>query len=243
MQFAEGQMFGRLGKLCMRAVTRHAFPFKTKRLESSTVDALRTFKVFLAYAKPRVLKLTSDQVWKVFTDACYEPNSDNWICGLGGVLVDPNGRVVEFFSIQLTAERMTKLGADTKKTIIFEAELLGLVLALSIWKDRLPAASMVAFIDNNATRDAAISGCGRNLVANTLIDFMLKLEMSANLTPWFARVPTPSNIADEPSRGVVSSLISLGASQVESSNALLDIFEVFTDVTDKRGSTIKRGIS
>ena len=89
----------------------------------------------------------------------------------------------------------------------------------------------------------AISGCGRNIVANTLIDFMLKLEMSANLTPWFARVPTPSNIADEPSRGVLSSLIALGALQVESGKALFDIFEVLTDFTDKGGSTFKRDIS
>ena len=127
MQFAEGQMFGRLGGLCMRAVTQHAFPFKTKKLESSTISALKRFQIFLEHSKPRVLKLTSDNVWKIFTDACYEPGSAEWICGLGGVLVDPLGHVVEFFSDQLSAEQISMLGASFKKTIIFEAELLALV--------------------------------------------------------------------------------------------------------------------
>ena len=103
----------------------------------------------------------------------------------------------------------------------------------------MAAAAMVAFIDNNATRDVAISGSGRNLIANTLIDFMLKLEMAANLTPWFARVPTPSNM----SRGIVSMLTALGAVQVQPANALLGIFEVLEDLTVKGGSSGKRGIS
>ena len=46
----------------------------------------------------------SGDAWLVFTDACYELDSQDWPCGLGGVLVNPGGQVESFFSI--TAERV-----------------------------------------------------------------------------------------------------------------------------------------
>ena len=226
MQFADGQLFGRLGRLCMRAVTQHAFPFRGKQLEEPTKDALRRFAIFLQFSEPRVLQLTSDNVWKIFTDACYEPQSKTWICGLGGVLVDPFGNIKEYFSVQLTEQQRFDLGANVKKTIIFEAELLALVLAFSVWRRYLPASELVCFVDNNSARDVAISGSGRNMVASSLVEFMLKLEMALNVTPWYARVPTASNVADEPSRGEVEELGSKGILAVQPESELRDIFVV-----------------
>ena len=49
MQFADGQLFGRMGRLCMRAVTQHAFPFKSKQMSEHTKDAMRRFNVFLKF--------------------------------------------------------------------------------------------------------------------------------------------------------------------------------------------------
>ena len=113
--------------------------------------------------------------------------------------MDPAGRVVNFFSTCLSEDYMTLLGAKTKKTIIFEAELLALILAFALWKLELVAAPLICFVDNNSARDVAISGSGRNAVARSLIDFLLKLEMAVCASPWYARVPTPSNVADGPS--------------------------------------------
>ena len=89
MQFADGQVFGRLGKLCMKAITNHAFKSRGDKLEKHTVDALRRFTIFLNYAKPRSLELASDSVWTIYTDACCEPHRENWVCGLGGVFSKP----------------------------------------------------------------------------------------------------------------------------------------------------------
>ena len=238
MQFADGQLFGRLGRLCMRAVTQHAFPFKSKQMAEPTRDALRRFNIFLRFSEPRILQLTSDNVWKIFTDACYEPQSKNWVCGLGGVLADPFGNLKEYFSVQLSKQQLLDLGADLKKTIIFEAELLALVLAFSVWRSYLPTSALVCFIDNNSARDVAISGSGRNAVASSLVEFMLKLEMALNVTPWYARVPTASNIADEPSRGDVEVLKAKGIVAVQTELELNDIFVVLSELAVKRGSTV-----
>eukprot|EP00435_Cladocopium_sp_Y103_P015320 s4862_g3.t1 len=139
MQFMDGQLFGRLGTLCMRAVTEHAFSKGCMRLAQPTVEAMRRFVTFLEHAGPRQLHLNSGAVWYIYTDACYEPTDLVWTCGLGGVLVDPMGTKVAFFSVNLSEEQMRRLGADHKRTIIFEAELLALVVAFAIWKDKLTA--------------------------------------------------------------------------------------------------------
>ena len=179
MQFAEGQIFGRLGKLCLRAVTQHAFPYNGGRITAATMDATRRYSVFLDYPEPRSLELAYCNVWSIYTDACYEPTREGWQCGLGGVLVDHQGRKLEFFSAQLDREHMHKLGALQKRTIIFEAELLAMVLALFLWRMSLKSVSLVCFVDNNSARDVAISGSARNATANCLIDFLVKLEMAS----------------------------------------------------------------
>ena len=235
MQFADGQVFGRLGKLCMKAITHHAFNSRSDNLGKQTVEALRRFVIFLEYAGPRSLELASDSVWTIYTDACYEPQRADWICGLGGVLVDPLGKKAAFFSIELSVEQRQALGAEFKKTIIFEAELLAMVLAFSVWKSVIGSSSIICFVDNNSARDVAISGCGRNCVASVLVEFLLKLEMATNVTPWYTRVPTPSNIADDPSRGVIKPLVESGAEGTVPMKELQDIITILLESTVKRG--------
>ena len=237
MQFMDGQLFGRLGKLCMREVTNHSCDSKTSRLSGRTMDALKRFTIFLEHAEPRLIHLSTDMVWHIYTDACYEPTSSDWQCGLGGVLVGPNGRQVAFFSVALNHEQLELLGSEIKKTIIFEAELLALVLAFSVWRDYIKAMSLICFVDNNSARDVAISGNGRNITANSLIEFLLKLEMSSCTTPWYARIPTPSNIADEPSRGVTQRFIQGRIPETSVCDGLQEILLALAEDTVMRGSS------
>ena len=128
------------------------------------------------------------------------------------------------------------LGAEIKKTIIFEAELLALVLAFSVWRDYVTAKSIICFVDNNSARDVAISGNGRNFTANSLIDFLLKLEMATCTTPWYTRIPTPSNIADDPSRGVVEALLAQKVSETSVQDGLREIMVALAEDTVKMGA-------
>ena len=235
MQFMDGQLFGRLGRLCMRAVTDHAFLHSGTKLRQVTKESLERFVIFLRHASLRRLHTLSGESWFIYTDACFEPSSNSWQCGLGGVLVGPNGEALSFFSVCLTKGQQDLLGADTKRTIIFEAELLALVLAFALWRDQLNAVPVICFIDNNSARDVAISGAGRNSTARDLVGFLLKLEMSVCAAPWYARVPTPSNIADDPSRGELQALQSQGVSQLDPSEALGHILEVLAEAAVKEG--------
>ena len=235
MQFMEGQIFGRLGRLCMRAITEHAFIHKSMTLSEVTLEALRRFLVFLEHSKPRKVHLCSGDSWYVFTDACFEPGNDKWTCGLGGVLIEPSGKPAAFFSCCLSQAQMQCLGVSTKKTIIFEAELLALVLAFALWRYKLEGIPVVCFVDNNSARDVAISGTGRNATARALIGFLLKLEMAACTAPWYARVPTPSNVADEPSRGCNGPLEAKGIPRSDPTVELQQVLEALDEATVKVG--------
>ena len=138
--------------------------------------------------------------------------------------------MLSFFAIELTEEQRNLLGANSKKTIIFEAELLALVISFAIWQAKLETSSLVSFIDNNSSRDVAISGVARSPVAGALVEFLLKLEMSTNITPWYTRVPTCSNVADEPSRGELEKLLARGVPRVDGSKELLDILAVLKEL-------------
>ena len=196
---------------------------------------MERFTIFLEHAGPRRLHITSGESWFIYTYACYEPGEGAWQCGLGGVLVGPTGATLSFFSVCLSKSQRDLLGAKLKRTMIFEAELLALVLAFAVWRDRLDAVPLICFIDNNSARDLAISGAGRNLVAKALIGFLLKLEMAVCASPWYSRVPTPSNIADDPSRGEVQPFLSQGVEQLDPTEALGHILEVLSDAADKEG--------
>ena len=235
MQFMDGQLFGRLGRLCMRAITDHAFIKKQVKLDCSTRVALERFLIFLEHAKPRQLHTNSGMPWFIYTDACYEPKDTSWPCGLGGVLVNSSGEAISFFSACLSVQHMSILGAKAKKTIIFEAELLALVLAFAVWKNSLEAAPLICFVDNNSARDVAISGAGRNATARALVGFLLKLEMAVCAAPWYSRVPTPSNIADDPSRGEIDKLVQEGVKQTDPAVELSQIMEVLVETSDMKG--------
>ena len=111
------------------------------------------------------------------------------------------------------------------------------MVAFSVWRDYIRAMSVICFVDNNSARDVAISGNGRNITANCLIEFLLKLEMSSCTTPWYARIPTPSNIADEPSRGETRRFIQGKVQETFVGDGLNEIMLALAEDTVLRGST------
>eukprot|EP00438_Fugacium_kawagutii_P010313 Skav234595 [mRNA] locus=scaffold540:38875:40689:- [translate_table: standard] len=210
MQFADGQLFGRVGSLCMRSVTNHAFEKGGGKLEESCIRSLRRFAECLKLSIPRMIRKAADETWYLFTDACFEPQGNIPFCGIGGVLINSSGTMVSYFSQQLNLDALKLLGWGPKKTVIFEAELLALITAVTVWKSFIGGSLVVCYIDNNSARDVAISASARNSCANNLLDKLIAIEMETNSFYWYARVPSPSNIADKPSRLDCSQMIELG---------------------------------
>ena len=206
MQFAKAQMWGRSAKICLTAVTAHAYSDAGPALSEHSKSALSLFRACLQNARPREITAQWDVPLYIFTDASFSPDSSDWPGGLGGVLVDHDGNYISAFSFQLRESDLSLLGYPEKSTVIFEAEMLALLVSLVLWKKHLRNHPVVMYVDNNSTRDVCISGSARTSPGNMLIRKILMLEDELSLVAWYARVPSHSNIADGPSRGSVDEI-------------------------------------
>ena len=108
MQFSDGQIFGRLGRLCTRAVTQHAYSLKGPKLSLECRVALKKFADFLRFSPPRKIQNATKRTWFVFTDACYEPTASSWRC-VGGIIFSPDGEPFQFFLRNLRRCRLNFL--------------------------------------------------------------------------------------------------------------------------------------
>lgn len=179
---------------------QHAYGNGRWQLAPGTTAALKHFLTCLRDGHPRRVGGSATKQWFVFTDASFQPTDDSWPCGTGGVLYNDKGEVVSAFSLCLDGPELKALGFPGKKTVIFEGELLAIIVALKLWEDKIRNSPCLIFVDNNSARDVAISGRARSRPAHELVGALLRTEDSLSVTPWVARVPSSSNPADEPSR-------------------------------------------
>eukprot|EP00435_Cladocopium_sp_Y103_P006748 s5076_g2.t1 len=229
LQFADGQLFGRIGKLCLKEITSHAFQADSSKIGSRLKTLLKMFSHYIQDGPPRRISGVTSECFYIFTDACYEPDRPEWVCGLGGIIYDSTGKAIQAFSLQLSAEQIAALGGSSKKTIIFEAELLALIVAFSLWKNILRNTPVVFFVDNNSARDVAISANSRSKLIAGLVEQLLRAEEFSACFCWFTRVPSPSNPADEPSRNDCNELIRLGVPFVEVSDIVTETLGTLKD--------------
>ena len=200
MHFASSQLWGRSGQRCVQAISHHAFEAESDVLEQKTVIAIKEFLRRLCQGAPKVISHLSNDPMYVFTDACYQPNVRDWQGGIGGVLVDARGVPLEFFSAKLERRHLQSLGAERSRQIILEAETVALIVAARIWGALLRGRPTVFYIDNTSARDICVSNNPRTETPRKLMDLILKAEEEFCLFAWYARVPSPSNPSDRPSR-------------------------------------------
>ena len=222
LQFADGQLFGRIGKLCLREITCHAFSADGDKISARLRQLLQLFNSQMLDGPPRKICGVSASCLYIFTDACYEPNRPEWVCGLGGIIYNSHGTAVQAFSYCLSQDQIGLLVGLAKQTMIFEAELLALILAFGLWRNIISNSPVVFYVDNNSARDVAISANSRSLLIAGLVEQLLRVEDIAACFCWFSRVPSPSNPADEPSRGDV-------ASRLHSDVPLVDVSDIVAD--------------
>ena len=197
MQFAEGQLFGRTGRRCLRALSSFAEGEK-QVLDDKDIFFLDLFCKLLHSNVPREVRAFESENVVIFTDACYESEDAKWPCGLGGVLYH-SGQVL-FFSLPVNKTGRDTLGEQSKQQIIFEAETLAAVLAFLLWKDHFKNKRCLIFVDNEGTKFSLLKGSSSNQVVDVLAGYFAEMEAQIHSFTWIARVPSKSNIADPPSR-------------------------------------------
>ena len=236
MQFASGQIFGRASKKSLSVVTHHAYHAETPKLSSSAISALTRFRDMLTSSTPRCISTSKSGTWFLFTDASYEPVGDGQRAGIGAVLVDQVGVQQRFLSQELSLDLLQKINVSQRKTTIFECEFFAVLCALHIWSDTLHAADVVLHTDDDGVRDCFISCHTDSANAQKILDACIKVEDESRSNIWITRVPTESNVADDPSRMCTNKLIQCGCKQ-----DFVQCERVWNEIVLETGQSRKRG--
>ena len=192
-------VFGRTLKAAVRVISNFSrSPSKRVKVDGPLRDALTVLKAELAKDEPVLVQDAVTRTWTIFTDGAYEPDGAVK-ASIGGVLVNEDGLVVECFGIELGDSLREDFLADSQHPI-YELELFPVLVALRTWQHHLNNAQVVFYLDNDAARSALIRGNGSTLLSQVILSEFLKLERDTRILPWFSKVPTASNPADDASR-------------------------------------------
>ena len=213
MQFADAQIYGRTGRRCTRALRDFSCARRSKVVHSDALF-LKLFVQLLQSESPRLVEADNKLHVVIITDACYERQSRENPCGIGGVLVDPTDGTKLFFSCRVVQQFRDLLGESSKQQIIFEAETLCAVVAHLLWINALQGKKSFLYVDNEGTKFSLIRGSSENAVVDLLAQIFAEQEIQVSTLSWIARVSSYSNIADAPSRGDTSMLVQLGFKDV-----------------------------
>lgn len=156
-------------------------------------------------SQPVVITPDINRTWLFFTGGACEDSSS-----VGGVLIHPCGRAAFFFG-EMLPETLEQAVRKDSKHPIYEVEILAILIALLLWGKLVWHAQTVFYLDNDAARSGFIRGSGATCVADVLIRAFCFFENALNIKSWFSRVPSHSNIADDPSRLNDATLSALGA--------------------------------
>lgn len=137
------------------------------------------------------------ETWIIFTDGACE-GTERRVGSLGGVLVSPAGALVSYFGAvvpEWIMEHMAYL-----QNPIYELELLPALVALHLRQPTLKSRQVVFYLDNDAARYTLIKAHSATSFGKRIVAPFVSLELSLQLKAWYARVPSASNISDDPSR-------------------------------------------
>ena len=197
VQFAHGQTFGD-GIRPALAVVRERANARTYDcgLTADIRAALKFAKDFFLTARPREISCCLDDTpIIIFTDGSSE-RLHLWGAVIFNLSLKP---IVTAGEIPGPLSELWKRAVGDQ--IICEVEMYPVVLAKTLLQKALSGRRVIWYIDNDAAKDGLATGrSGSHALRVMLYEFsrIQCLEPSFN---WFARVPSASNIADEPSRG------------------------------------------
>eukprot|EP00969_Alexandrium_andersonii_P110975 4898559-Alexandrium_andersonii.AAC.1 len=97
-----------------------------------------------------------------------------------------------------------------KRMLINQAGLFPQLIARAAWADRLGGRRLVAFVDNDGCRGALINGYSAVEESGHILEAVALMNHRLLHLCWCSRAPSPSNIADGPSRGEYGQVLSAG---------------------------------
>jgi hypothetical protein len=138
----------------------------------------------------------SERPHLVFTDGACEDDGTS----IGGVLYCPDGTVECFGCVVPVAIAEGWKSRAEQLQVIGQAEIFPVLVARWTWEKYLKGKRVIYLIDNESARLSLVKCYSPVLASLRLVLDCMEFDQSMASHPWYARVPTHSNIADDPSR-------------------------------------------
>jgi hypothetical protein len=199
-QYAEGQLFARLGALMLKPISERAHALGVTAITPEIEEALAWLCNTLLTAAPRrIICQGTRPPLIVFSDGACEGVLFE-VVSCGAVLFDPHDSAIEFFGLLVSKAIHDEWTATGIKQVIGQAEIYPVLLAKLVWFRRMMHRRVFFFIDNDSARDALIKYSSGSIPSNNILRACAKADAEVCVFPWYARVSSASNIADLPSR-------------------------------------------
>ena len=79
---------------------------------------------------------------------------------------------------------------------------MAVLLSRVLFRSRLRSRAHICFIDNDTAKASLVAGYCDAELACRVVGLISEDDVLGQLAPWYDRVPSESNVADRPSRGL-----------------------------------------
>ena len=155
----------------------------------------------LEHCQPRIFGCRGPtQPVLIFSDAAFE----NGVGTYGIVLLDPftNLRIVG--GGEIDPKLISFWRQDCPDQVIGQCEAFAVLLARHALRPQVTGRRCIYFVDNEGSREVLVKGSSRSRTLLSLGSLFFEMENTDHAITWLERVPSASNIADAPSRGLVT---------------------------------------
>jgi hypothetical protein len=200
VQFASNQIYGRMALGPLHSLAIHQYTSRSGIVGEVLRLQLLELMLLLAEGKPRMLYFKGEQrPVLVYSDGACEGESRNEVT-IGAVIVDTVNSDCFMFGWSVPADLVLDWKRDGKVQTIGQAELLPILVVRHSFRAMLRHRRIFFFIDNDSARMSMIRGMSPSDSSNRIISCFNRIESEEQSWAWFARVPSPSNPGDGPSR-------------------------------------------
>ena len=198
MMFAEAQCCGRWLSAVLEPVKRRALmPPNVKWITEELLESLKLcYQLMIGAPTRRIAAVADEDPCLVFTDGAYEDG----VAGCGVVVFSSRAAKPLVMSFHIPVSILDQWKKDGHEQLIAQVELLPIVVVKRQFGHLLSSARVIYFIDNEGVKEALVAGVTKSQASKVMLhECMIQDSMLNNLS-WYTRIPSPSNIADAPSR-------------------------------------------
>ncbi|CAE7679226.1 rad50 [Symbiodinium sp. CCMP2592] len=183
LQFAEGQLHGRLGRLALADLRACTMSSQAKALDATAAQALCNLRSRVLGGTPRIVPAcVGSRRSVIFTDGAYEPTNETHPATVGGVLYhfDNGAWCTFFFACAIPLSVVQSWEALGKRHLIGPVEMYAVVCAREAWSKHLNMQRVTMYVDHSGVLASLVKGSSKDPLWRQLLLIFESCDAEAN---------------------------------------------------------------